>query len=488
MKLLPKALLLAITITCATAPGAVAEKRVALVIGNERYTSVPPLPNPGRDARTVAAALRNLGFSLVGGGPQIDLDKVRADAMVELFQRNAKNADIALFYFAGHGMQVDGVNYLAPVDLKPSSRITIGSYTLNANVLLRVMESSGARLKILLLDACRTNPFFGQRDGGGGLAPMRAPRGTVIGFATQPDAVASDGPDGGNGPYATALVTYLQVRGLELQKLLNNVGLAVMDATDNEQQPWTLASAIRGEVILNRLPAGAIAGLPASPPNVNYEPPTRPQSPSASLAPASSYIQEARKQLDQKNYSEARVLLGRAIDADPTSALAYSYRGFVWYLEGSSKTDHSEALAAYHAGFPDLDKAIQLDPNYAPVRRHRGNMIVATYRARKGLRKPVNDILDRAVDDLKEAVRLDPNSKVNANALGEAYLLKGNNDLAIDAFNNAIAKDTSYAAPYAGICVAYRMQGRQEEAHRYAQKAAARDSDLRSMPCLTRSL
>lgn len=486
MRLLAKAFLLAIAIACATAQDALAEKRVALVIGNERYTSVPPLPNPGRDANAVAAALRNLGFSLVGNGPQVDLDKARADAMVELFQQRAKDADIALFYFAGHGMQVDGANFLAPVDLRPSSRITIGSYTLNANVVLRVMESSGARVKILLLDACRTNPFFGQRDGGGGLAPMRAPRGTVIGFATQPDTVASDGDPGDNGPYAKALVTYLQIRGLELRTLLNNVGLAVMDATDNEQQPWTLASPIKGDVYLNRPPV--FAKLPAAPPNVNYEPPSRPQSPSESASPGAAYIQLAHKQLEQKNYTEARTLLGRAIDADPTLALPYSYRGFVWYLEGSSKTDPSEALAAYRAGFPDLDRAIQLDPSYAPVRRHRGNTIVATYKALRVLRRPVNDILDRAINDLKESVKLDPNSKFNANALGEAYLLKGSYELAVAAFNSAIVRDESYAAPYAGICVAYRMLGRQMEAHRYAQKAAARDSDQRSMSCLTRAL
>jgi hypothetical protein len=458
------------------------------VIGNSTYTSVPRLHNSTHDARVVAAALQKLGFTLIGAGPLADLGKSRTDGLVELFRKEAKNADIALFYFAGHGMQVDGVNYLAPVDLGEFSRETIGSYTLNVDVLLRVMESSGARLKIVLLDACRTNPFLRTRDGGGGLAQMRAPKGTVIGFATQPDTVALDGPIGGNSPYAKALERYLGVQGLELFTMLNEVGLAVMDATNNEQQPWMSASPVPGKVFLNR-PA-AVAGVPVTPPQLSYEPPVRPQSPSAFSSPgiAVGYVQQAHKKLEENNYSEARTLLGHAINADPDLALPYSYRGFVWYLEGISKADPSEALAAYRAGFPDLDRAIRLDPSYAPVRRHRGNTILATYKALRALRKPVNDILDRAIDDLKDALKLDPSSKISANALGEAYLLKGRYDLAIAAFNDAIGKDASYAAPYSGICTAYKMLGRQEDARGYARKAAARDNDLRMMPCLTRSL
>src|SRR5262249_49293648 len=243
MKLLPKALLLAFTITCAAAPSAVAEKRVALVIGNESYPSAP-LNNPSRDARVMAEVLQKLGFSLVGGGPRVNLSKVSTDAMVEAFGRDAKNADIAVFYFSGHGMQVDGVNYLAPVDLGSYSRATVSSYTLNAEVLLRVMDSSGARLKIILLDACRTNPFLKTKGPAGGLAQMQVSNGIgmVIGFATRPDTTASDGPKGGNSPYAKALKTYLGVPGLDVFALLDEVGAEVLRATKNEQQPWIAAS------------------------------------------------------------------------------------------------------------------------------------------------------------------------------------------------------------------------------------------------------
>jgi len=477
MKLLPKALLLAFTITCAAAPSAVAEKRVALVIGNESYPSAP-LNNPSRDARVMAEVLQKLGFSLVGGGPRVNLSKVSTDAMVEAFGRDAKNADIAVFYFSGHGMQVDGVNYLAPVDLGSYSRATVSSYTLNAEVLLRVMDSSGARLKIILLDACRTNPFLKTKGPAGGLAQMQVSNGIgmVIGFATRPDTTASDGPKGGNSPYAKALKTYLGVPGLDVFALLDEVGAEVLRATKNEQQPWIAASPLGRRVYLNPPAGSSPAGTP----------------PSIAAAVTSNgasydYVQEAHKQLNRNNYLEARAILTRAIGVDPGSPLPYSYRGYTWYLEGKGRTNPSDSLSAYREGFPDLDEAIRLDPNYAPVRRHRGNMIVATYKALRALKKPVNDTLDRAITDLEDAVRLNP-SKTNINALGEAYLLKGSYNLAIKTFTNAIAKDATYAAPYDGMCMAYRMLGHQTEAGRFAREAAQRDSDLRSQSCLTRSL
>jgi len=146
----------------------------------------------------------------------------------------------------------------------------------------------------------------------------------------------------------------------------------------------------------------------------------------------------------------------------------------------SCRQDPQGALVAYRQGLPDLDTAIQLDPSYAPVRRHRGNTIVAAYRALKALGKPTNDVVDRAIEDFRAAVKLDPTSKISANALGEAYLIKRSYHSAIESFNEAIGRDPKYAAPYSGLCVAYRMLGHLAEARKNAQLAADRDSDLRS--------
>jgi tetratricopeptide (TPR) repeat protein len=170
-----------------------------------------------------------------------------------------------------------------------------------------------------------------------------------------------------------------------------------------------------------------------------------------------------------------------------TFAVAYSYRGFAWYLEGQSEGPEG-ALAAYRQALPDLDKAIELDASYAPSRRHRGNVIIATYRALRSLGRPTNSLLDRAIDDLKDAVTLDPTSKSNANALGEAYLLNGQYQDAVASFERTIELDSSYAAPYDGLCSTYRMLGRLDEARKYAELAAVRDEAFASKSCLTRPI
>jgi Caspase domain/Tetratricopeptide repeat len=477
------AILLAISFACAmTMSQAVAQQRVALVIGNDAYVNQTQLDNSGRDARLIAATLQKLGFKLVGDRALVDLDKATTDRAVLAFGTMAQNADIALFYFSGHGMQIGGTNYLFPVDLGSFSPATVDFRTLDANLVLKVMDQSRARLKVMLLDACRTNPFIPRKGDGGGLAYMPAAAGTVVGFATQPNTIATQGPAGGTSPYAGALATYMPVKGRELLATLNEVGLAVMAATNDQQQPWISASPISGKFYLN--PADVVPGIPSTP-QILYAPdPPAPPPRTHDTGISMGYIQLASKQLDKKDYAGARATLTESIAADPNFAPAYSYRGFAWYLEGL-RNDPQTALLAYRQGFPDLDKAIRLDPSYAPVRRHRGNVIVATYNALRALGKPTNDILDRAIDDLKDAMKLDPTSKVSANALGEAYLIKGSYRSAIESFNRAIERDRSYAAPYSGLCVAYRMLGDRDAAHKNAQFAADRDRDFRSRQCLT---
>src|SRR6516164_9046138 len=242
---------LAIAFVCVTANQAVAQKtanqvvaqkKVALVIGNDAYVHEARLDNPGRDAGLIAAHLEKLGFELVGDRALRDLDKATTDRMVSLFGAKAQDADVALFYFSGHGTQFNGANYLLPIDVGPDKK-TIGLQALNADLVVEVMEESRARLKIVLLDACRS-PFKGP---GGGLVPMQAPAGTVIGFATQPNHTATQGPPGGNSPYAKALAHFMGVKGLQIFRFFNEVDVEVMDATAKEQRPLVAYSAIEGE-------------------------------------------------------------------------------------------------------------------------------------------------------------------------------------------------------------------------------------------------
>src|ERR1700759_1145947 len=190
---------------------AAAEKRVALVIGNSAYRNVTPLDNPSKDAKLMADTLSAIGFTLVGGAAQLDLDKDAMAEIVQRFGRDLDGADVALFYYAGHGVQVAGANYLVPVGANPTRQTDVDWQMIEGGQVLNQMQGSGTRLNLVILDACRNNPFGsrGLRATGGGLAQMQAPDGTVIAYATQPGAVAQDGSDG-HRPYTRAPVNTIK--------------------------------------------------------------------------------------------------------------------------------------------------------------------------------------------------------------------------------------------------------------------------------------
>lgn len=181
------AMLVAALLVVATHPAS-AEKRIALVVGNSAYKNITPLDNPSKDASLMADTLGLLGFTLVGGRAQLDLDKGAMDLAVQSFGRQVQGADVALFYYAGHGVQVSGANYLVPVGANPTREADVDFQMTDVNLVLRQMQGSGTRLNLVILDACRNNPFGsrGLRASDGGLAQMRAPEGTLISYATQP--------------------------------------------------------------------------------------------------------------------------------------------------------------------------------------------------------------------------------------------------------------------------------------------------------------
>jgi hypothetical protein len=222
-------------------------RRVALVVGNSAYRNVSPLDNPANDARLMADTLQRLHFSLVGGGALNDLDKAGLDRAVQEFGTQLQGADVGLFYFAGHGVQVHGANYLVPIDSNLTREADVAFEMLDAELVLRQMEAAATRLNLVILDACRNNPFVsrGLRALDRGLAQMRAPEGTLISFATQPGAVAQDGANG-HSPFATALAQAMLRPGLGLFDTFNDVGLAVQRATGGAQQPWLSSSPIAG--------------------------------------------------------------------------------------------------------------------------------------------------------------------------------------------------------------------------------------------------
>ncbi|WP_315780135.1 MULTISPECIES: caspase family protein [unclassified Bradyrhizobium] len=245
---------------------ALADTRIALVIGNSAYRTVSRLDNPKHDAALMAETLQGLGFTLVGGSAQLDLDEAAMRRAVQEFGGKARGADVALVYYAGHGVQVRGANYLVPVDANPTREADVDFQMLDVNVVLRQMESAGTKLNLVILDACRNNPFGGRglRDAGSGLAQMRAPEGTLISFATQPGNVALDGRDG-NSPFTKALAETIKRPGLDIFKTFNQVGLEVKRATAGSQQPWVSSSPVDGDFFFaGQTFAPASATQPAS--------------------------------------------------------------------------------------------------------------------------------------------------------------------------------------------------------------------------------
>jgi peptidoglycan hydrolase-like protein with peptidoglycan-binding domain len=219
--------------------------RIALVIGNAHYEHVPILRNPTNDAQLMAGTLHDLGFKLVGGGARLDLDRTSLELAIRDFSHQLIPGGIAFFYYSGHGIQVHGNNYLVPTGADPTSDRDVDFDMVDVSLLLRQLEGSGTSLNVLILDACRNNPFGGRglRDVAAGLAQMQAPRGTIIAYATQPGGLAADG-EGADSPYTTALAATMRRPGLGIIDMFNDVAVAVDAATNHLQQPWTALSPI----------------------------------------------------------------------------------------------------------------------------------------------------------------------------------------------------------------------------------------------------
>jgi hypothetical protein len=225
-------------------PSAAAGKRVALVIGNSSYTTVAKLPNPQRDADSVGVALRSAGFQVTVAK---DLTRERLISTLIAFAREAENADWGLVYYAGHGMEVGGVNYLIPVDARLSTDRDIELEGVPLNQVLGAVERA-RRLRLVMLDACRDNPFAAQmkrtmatRSVGRGLASVEPEAGTLVVYAAKHGETAMDG-EGANSPFAAAFVKNIAAPGVEVRRLFDFVRDDVMETTRRQQQPFSYGS------------------------------------------------------------------------------------------------------------------------------------------------------------------------------------------------------------------------------------------------------
>jgi hypothetical protein len=220
-------------------PGA--EKRLALVIGNAKYIHSPELANPVNDARSIRDALQNVGFEVY---EYENLNQAQIKQAIDLFGNKLKLYNIGLFYYSGHGIQSKGANYLIPVDANIQSEQQIEYDCVQADRVLGFMEAAGSEINIVILDACRNNPFersWSRAVDGSGLAFMNAPTGSLIAYSTSPGRTASDG-SGSNGLYTSSLLENIKTPGITILQMFQNVRRTVSEKSDRQQIPWESTS------------------------------------------------------------------------------------------------------------------------------------------------------------------------------------------------------------------------------------------------------
>jgi hypothetical protein len=218
------------------------KRLTALVIGNAAYTQTNKLSNPANDATDVSAKLGARGFTVI---EKTDCTHKEMDHALKEFRASLTDSDVALFFFAGHGMQIDGENYLAAVDADFGNETDAKHSSLSLNRLIETMEKSGTATKIIFLDACRNNPFefaWHRSAATRGLASVYAPRGTIIAFATSPGQIALDGT-GRNGRYTAALLKHIDRPDCSLENMFKRVRNTLSAATKDKQISWRIDSA-----------------------------------------------------------------------------------------------------------------------------------------------------------------------------------------------------------------------------------------------------
>jgi uncharacterized caspase-like protein/tetratricopeptide (TPR) repeat protein len=444
-----------------------AEKRVALVIGNSAYKHALELANPRHDAEDIAITLRALGIEVIKG---VDLDKSAMDREIRKFSMALSGADVGIFFYAGHGLQVNGNNFLVPVDAELSTAAALEFEMVRLDLIQRIMEAE-TKTNILFLDACRNNPLsrnlaraMGTRSAaiGRGLAAAESGVGTLISFSTQPGNVALDG-DGRNSPYAGPLAKGLAKPGEDVLSILTGVRNEVLAATGDKQVPWE-NHALRARFYFN--PVAASASIQPTPqsdaPGANMSEAERAWSATRdSKDPAlleaflrrfgdSFYGDLAKSRLDEIKRTKVAAVVSptgppelattdcqttRAFDVVnractdiigrfPTLAAAYAVRGNTYRTRQN-----------YENAVTDLSKALELDPKDAFARSRRG----LTY---------LNKRDEAAAADLDQVIAITPNRASEFEARGSAYSGKKEYDRAIADFTSAIELDPKYTLAY----------------------------------------
>ncbi len=306
--------------------------RIALVVGNGAY-EVGPLKNPVNDARDMTAVLKSKGFkvTLLTNATQRQMEKA-----IGAFGKQLRDGGVGLFFYAGHGMQVAGTNYLIPIGANIEAEEDIRFESVNANRVLAKMQAAGNGLNMVFLDACRNNPFARSfRSSGKGLAQMDAPKGSFVAFATAPGSVAADGDDR-NGLFTGQLIRQIRSSGLPLTQLMMEVRKGVLRDSENRQTPWDVSS-LTGDFYFS---GDGKTDLISKPHVVKKQPIQKP------VAVASAMESEMWEMVkDSRNITDLEIFL----ESHPDGLYRSHAESRIWLLAAQSP----ESIKAYLKKYPD---------------------------------------------------------------------------------------------------------------------------------------
>lgn len=411
--------------------------RKALVIGNSAYRKVAALKNPRNDVRDLKKALENLHFEV----------KLVEDAgaaalrdSVGTFTAGLSSRDTAVFYYAGHGMQINGETYLVPVDFEPHGEADATRACYRAEQAREQMEKSGARASILILDACRNNPFAG----GGkrmlvfGLAAMDAGLGTLVAYATGPGQTADDNPDERNGLFTKYLLEQMR-EPLDVLEVFRKAREQVYKVSNHQQRPW-IHEDLTDTIYLSQSPPPPAVAKPS--PRSTMEDPFR----------------KGQQLYNQGDYQGALAEFKTAVRVDPENAYAHNALGAVY-----------SRLKLYKPAVDSFDQAINLRPAYGAAYYNRGLVYMQFGQ---------NSRYRLALEDFTWAIEQESFDPVLYNLRGKAHFALSEYEEALDDYNRAIQLNPSDAASYQGRARTYQKLGN-DGAAAEDQRAAERLSTVR---------
>lgn len=378
------------------------QKRLALVIGNSNYQNGGSLPNPVNDATAIASALQTVGFEVM---KYENVTQREMKMAINAFGQKLHGYEVGVFYYAGHGIQNKGMNYMIPVEADLQNEEQVEFDCVAADRVLAYMDAAQVKVNVIIMDACRNNPFersWHRSANGNGLAMMNAPTGSLIAYATAPGRVASDGA-GSNGLYTSALLKYLNDPKLSIEQVFKKVRTEVTEKSAGAQVPWETTSLTGDDFYFaaQNISKGAIIKNEVLAVNTETKNTTVQRTftevTEENRKKATALLTEGHTAYNESNHAKAIELYSQAIQINPNYDEAYYWRASAKYTQKKYKEaipDYDKAIAlnpnseeayyyraltnynldAYTAALPDFDRAIELNPDVASMHYWRGEV------------------------------------------------------------------------------------------------------------------